>query len=238
MSGRHDRVEEIAPGVHAIRLRFVWVHVLEGSDAGDGLTLIDCGLPGSARTIERALAAIGGDLDDVGRVVCTHAHPDHAGGARELAALGLPILMHPADIATLTADARTAVSQPSRASLLAYATPTPVPDRLVPIEDGEVLPALGALRAVHTPGHTPGSICLYAPRDRILFVGDALQVTRDRLDFANTVASTDIAQARRSVGLMATLDVAAIVFSHYRPWHTDASASLRALASQHPRLGA
>jgi glyoxylase-like metal-dependent hydrolase (beta-lactamase superfamily II) len=138
--------------------------------------------------------------------------------------------MHPADIATLSAGARTAVGHPSRASLLAWGTPTPDPNRLHPIDDGTILPALGGLRVVHTPGHTPGSICLYAPRDRILFTGDALQVTRGRLDFANTVASTDIAEARRSVARLATLDVETIVPSHYRPWRRESGAALGALA--------
>jgi hypothetical protein len=45
---RSSSVEEIAPGVHAVRLRFAWVHLLEASEPGDGPTLVDCGLPGGA----------------------------------------------------------------------------------------------------------------------------------------------------------------------------------------------
>ena len=219
-------VSEIAPGVQAIRLRFVRVHLLDG----DVPTLIDTGMPGSGTVIARALTTLGRSIDEVERIVCTHAHPDHAGGARELSREGVAILMHPADIAAISAGAIEAVSRPTRAGLLAYATPTP--PRLDPVDDGTVLPVLGGLRVVHTPGHTPGSICLYAERDRMLFVGDALQVTRGRLDFANTVASTDIAKARRSVRRMAELDVDTIVFSHYEPWRGNADAALAELASR------
>jgi len=226
------RTIEIAPGVWAIRLRFVWVQAIDG----DGLTLLDTGLPGSRQTIARGLAAIGRSIDEIGRIVCTHAHPDHAGGARELAGDRLEVFMHPADIAAISAGAVQSLSRPSRAGLLAYATPTPT--RLVPLEDGVVLPILGGLRVIHTPGHTPGSICLYAERDRILFVGDALQVTRGRLDFANAVASTDIAAARGSVHRLADLDVDTIVFSHYEPWRHGATDALARLADRaHSRPG-
>lgn len=217
---------QIAAGVHAIRLRFVWVHVLDG----DVPTLVDAGLPGSRPTIARGLAEVGREIDDIGRIICTHAHPDHAGGARELAGDSVEVLMHPADIEAISAGPREVLSRPSRARVLAYATPTP--GRLTAIGEGAMLPALGGLRVVHTPGHTPGSICLYAERDRVLFVGDALQVTRGRLDFANAVASTDIATARRSVRRLAELDVDTIVFSHYQPWRRRASDALADLAAR------
>ena len=38
---------------------------------------------------------------------------------------------------------------------------TPALPTFQPIEDGDVLPMLGGLRVIHTPGHTPGSVCLY-----------------------------------------------------------------------------
>jgi glyoxylase-like metal-dependent hydrolase (beta-lactamase superfamily II) len=124
------------------------------------------------------------------------------------------------------------MARPTRARLLAWSTPTPPSDRLHPIDGGAVLPALGGLRVIHTPGHTPGSICLYAEGPRALFVGDALQVTRGRVDFANSVASTDISTARRSVRRLAELDVDTIVFSHYEPWRRDATAALAELAAR------
>src|SRR6266446_9371601 len=181
----------------------------------DKPSLIDCGYAGSGERIERALHAHGHELSKLARVVITHGHPDHAGSARELAALGIPILIHPADAANLGVTWRDALQRPSRGRV--FAAMTPQPADVVSIEDGQVLPMLGGLRVVHTPGHTPGSVCLYGARDRILFVGDSLQRRFGRVSFASGLYSDDHAAAKRSVKRLAELDVETIVFSHFAP---------------------
>jgi glyoxylase-like metal-dependent hydrolase (beta-lactamase superfamily II) len=108
---------------------------------------------------------------------------------------------------------------------------TPVPERCTPLEDGTVLPLLGGLRVVHTPGHTPGSVCLYAERLRLLFTGDVLQVIRGRLAYASWFFSHDHAGARASVERLAALEVDTIAFSHYPPWTDDPNGALRELAA-------
>jgi glyoxylase-like metal-dependent hydrolase (beta-lactamase superfamily II) len=93
-----------------------------------------------------------------------------------------------------------------------------------------VLPALGGLHVVHTPGHTPGSICLYAPSLRLLFTGDVLQLRQGRLVGPHAVFSDDMAEARRSVARLAELDVDTICFAHYPPLRGGARKALRELA--------
>ena len=83
---------------------------------------------------------------------------------------------------------------------------------------------------MHTPGHTPGSVCLYGPRDRILFTGDVLQRRRGRVVFASRIYSDDHAAARASIRRLAALDVATIVFSHYPALHAGANEALAILA--------
>ena len=102
--------------------------------------------------------------------------------------------------------------------------------RPIPIEDGDVLPMLGGLRVVHTPGHTPGSVCFYGARDRVVFVGDTLQRRFGRVSFASSLYSDDIALARRAVQRLASLDVETVVFSHYPPLTEGASETLASLA--------
>ena len=97
--------------------------------------------------------------------------------------------------------------------------------------DGDVLPTLGGLRVVHTPGHTPGSICLYSPRDRILFTGDVLQRRRGRISFASGLYSDDHAEARRSVQRLTELDVRMIVFAHFPTLHENANEALAGLVA-------
>jgi glyoxylase-like metal-dependent hydrolase (beta-lactamase superfamily II) len=215
---------EIAPGVHAIPLLGVRAHVVLEPE----LTLIDAGLPGSRGRIERYLAGIGRSIDEVRRVICTHGHPDHAGGAAELAGRDVDVLLHPADLAGLEVGIRDALRRPSRGRL--FASVTPVPPGARPVQGGDVLPVLGGLRVVHTPGHTPGSICLFAPRDGLLFVGDTLQRRLGRVSFASSLYSDDVSAARRSVQHLAELDVNTIVFSHFAPLREGAKSVLAELA--------
>jgi glyoxylase-like metal-dependent hydrolase (beta-lactamase superfamily II) len=196
------------------------------------LSLIDCGYSGSMPRISKAIEVVGRSMAELARVVCTHGHPDHAGGARELALAGVPILIHPADGARLSTTWRDALRHPSRGGI--FAAMTPQPPETVPIDDGDVLPILGGLEVVHTPGHTPGSVCLYGRRDRVLFVGDTLQRRFGTVSFASSLYSDDIATARRSVQRLASLDVSTVVFSHFPPLAEGASETLAALAR---RLG-
>ena len=72
----------------------------------DGLTLIDAGLPGSALVIAGAIRQAGYQPADLRRVVLTHFHADHAGGAADIAAWGkVTVLAHHADAPFIRAQA-------------------------------------------------------------------------------------------------------------------------------------
>lgn len=218
---------EIAPGVHAVRLLSVYAFLI----SEPRMTLIDTGLIGSGRAVQRYVTRIGRSMDDLAQIICTHAHPDHIGAVREIAGdREVEVLMHPADLAGLSVRLRDAVANRNRGQLIAYFTRHP--GEATPIEDGQLLPMLGGLEVVHTPGHTPGSVCLYARRHKLLFTGDLLQVIRGKVTFASTVFSDDIGLARASVARMAELDVETIAFSHYPPWRDGANEVLRDLAAR------
>jgi len=125
------------------------------------------------------LAAVG--EREVSAVVLTHKHFDHIGAVREIVArTGAPLLVHKEDAADLSSPAGTG------GAMFGFTATAPVPDRL--LSDGEVLTA-GDLRltVLHTPGHTPGGICLFAEDPTggpaQLFAGDTL--------FAGSVGRTD-----------------------------------------------
>jgi glyoxylase-like metal-dependent hydrolase (beta-lactamase superfamily II) len=223
---------EVAPGVHQLRM--------VGADSfvivDERLTLIDAGMGGSRRMLERQLRELGHSLGELQRIICTHGHPDHIGGVNELVRDrdDVEVLIHPADLVGLQLPLRAALARSPdgrgrRGRLIQYMTP--VPERCQPLEDGMVLPLLGGLRVVHTPGHTPGSVCLYAERLRLLFTGDVLQVIRGRLTYASWFFSHDHAEARASVERLAALEVDTIAFSHYPPWTDDPNGALRELAA-------
>lgn len=217
---------ELAPNVHAVKLLSCTAYLI----AEERLTLIDAGLPGSRRPLERYLRRIGRRFEELERIICTHGHLDHIGGVRELAAEGAEVLIHPDDLSGLEVTFRDAVRARSRGPLLHYFTPHPGPT--VAIQDGDTIPVLGGLTVVHTPGHTPGSVCLWAPRQGILFSGDVLQVIRGRLTYASSIFSHDYPAARQAVSRLAELDVKTILLAHYRPWTAECRPTLQRLASQ------
>ena len=160
-----------------------------------------------------------GDADDllaaigerpVAVVVLTHGHFDHLGAATSvLQATGASLAVHAWDAAAVTNAAA------NGGLMFGFDSVTPEPDRA--LEDGDVVEAWELrLEVLHTPGHTPGSICLYAQTDDgpHLFSGDTL--------FAGSVGRTDFpggdARALRdSIARLAVLPSETLVHPGHGP---------------------
>ncbi|HET8988625.1 MAG TPA: MBL fold metallo-hydrolase, partial [Humibacillus sp.] len=182
------------------------------------VTLVDMGLKSSGPKVIAALAAIGSTPSDVTRLVLTHAHPDHAGGAAHVAArTGRSFDIHADD----AAYARAGKSPPRDRSFLLGRlvdrlsrgqdfTPVPVERELA---DGEVLSVAGGLRVVHTPGHSPGHISLLHEETRLLITGDAIFNVR-RLRWPVRAFCSDFAMTQRTASVLGELDYDLAAFTH------------------------
>jgi glyoxylase-like metal-dependent hydrolase (beta-lactamase superfamily II) len=114
----------------------------------------------------------------VRQILITHAHIDHIAGAHLLQTLtGAPILYHEADLAMVKI-------MDIQAGWLAVQIPVVRPPDAA-LTDGQSFAIEGITGTVlHTPGHTPGSVCLYLPDHSLLLAGDTL--------FAGSVGRTDL----------------------------------------------
>ncbi len=123
-------------------------------------TLVDAGIDGT-----RLLKQVPADLD---LIILTHCHYDHVAAVPELvAATGAKIAMHEDDLACLKSDRISAAA--------AFGKQSPVFKVDVVLHDGDLVD-LGdvKLKVISTPGHTPGSICLYDEATRVMFTGDTV----------------------------------------------------------------
>jgi glyoxylase-like metal-dependent hydrolase (beta-lactamase superfamily II) len=203
------------------------------------LTLIDTGLPGDADRILDQILQSDRHISELRTIVLTHAHGDHIGGARELMRrTGAEVIAHRDEVPYVERTASLPSSSFLQRTLnwlmgrLLFRTPGCVVDR--PVEEGDVIHALGGLRVIHTGGHTPGSISLYQPDREILFCGDALfnahpMSGKPGLQLPIRAVTVDQGEARRAVGRLAELPVQVLCCGHGDPIVEGAQQKIKAL---------
>ncbi|HEX9023113.1 MAG TPA: MBL fold metallo-hydrolase [Geobacteraceae bacterium] len=126
---------------------------------------------------DRIIAAVSRLGLGISRVINTHGHFDHVGGNRKvLEHTGAELLVHEKDAPFLSRAAEVA------AKYGASTENSPPPDRF--LEDGAII-SFGnyQMKAIHTPGHTPGGSCLYIASEVLVLTGDTL--------FADGIGRTD-----------------------------------------------
>ena len=173
-------VHELAPGV--FRIPTIGRNLVNSfallQDDGS-VTLVDTGVKRAPTRIVAGLEAIGKHPRDVTRIVLTHVHPDHAGGAAEMSRrTGAPVLVHADDEGwARSGEIRGSNDTTTRLGRLFARTGTSRIEAFEPgpaLRDGDVLPVAGGLRVVHTPGHSPGHVSLLVEATGTLITGDAL----------------------------------------------------------------
>jgi glyoxylase-like metal-dependent hydrolase (beta-lactamase superfamily II) len=199
MTGPLPPVDQVRPGLWSIpvpipnnSLRYVLVYALE-SDAGPYIVDAGWDTDEAFSSLSSGLALAGFALKDVQGVLVTHIHPDHyglAGRVRE--ASGAWVALHPADAALLHDRYDEPDDLVSRVGALLRLWGAPE-DEVISLERASlpVLPFVSAgkpdilfddgdrpqvpgwdLTAIWTPGHSPGHLCFYEGRQRLMLTGD------------------------------------------------------------------
>ena len=161
----------------------------------DPITLIDVGpkTPEAYTALKQKLSAQGVSIADIRRIVLTHAHEDHCGLAKRVRdeAKNAEIHVHEWEtghlFGRLAREEHRALMERSGVpasvfdemqamySEISLLTDPLTPDEYLPLKDGSELEfASGALRVIHTPGHTPGSCSFIREADRTIFTGDCV----------------------------------------------------------------
>jgi len=135
----------------------------------DGLTLIDAGLPGNHKKILNYISGLGHSASELKRIIITHADMDHIGSLSALKkASGAQIYTSKIE-AEAMAQGRPSrqiqsgmVCESADEIMLHFMQPIAVQADVI-LSEGQILPVLGGLRVVETPGHTPGHIPFSPP---------------------------------------------------------------------------
>jgi glyoxylase-like metal-dependent hydrolase (beta-lactamase superfamily II) len=144
----------------------------------DGFTLIDTTIKGGGKKIVAAAQQAGLPIK---RIALTHAHGDHVGGVDELAKMipGVELLISARDARFLAGDRSLDAGEPQDRLRGGYVqTETQPTATFVPGD------TVGSLQVVAAPGHTPGHVAFFDPRDGTLLAGDSYTT------FGRVVATT------------------------------------------------
>jgi glyoxylase-like metal-dependent hydrolase (beta-lactamase superfamily II) len=209
--------------------------------------LIDAGFPGQLYAFRKAIMKGGASFERIDKIIITHHDRDHIGGLRSI----LNELPQKASVFTHESEIPYIEGRiPPFKATLAYAPDSPYPPEMKAVfqqqkldyldftvgvdrsvEDGEELPFFGGITVIHTPGHTPGHICLYIGQSKTLIAGDALFVVEgDKLGPPPKLASLDWPLAIRSLGKLVRYDVETVICYHGGAWRGNFSRSITELA--------
>ncbi len=216
---------------HVYQLSGIWGTGIWGANVflldGDNLTLVDTGFKGRSKQILKEVARLGYSPSDIANIIITHHHADHVGSLAALKKVTrAKVMVHSADAPCI--DGRLPQLGPARPRWL-IKTPVPLhklwattPATVdILVNDGDELPILGGIKVLHTPGHTPGSICLWLQQERLVIAGDVL-AHRFGLRLPSKAFTVDVAQEIRSIKRVASLDFDVICFGHGSPLRHEA----------------
>lgn len=186
---------------------FVNTYVVEDQEE---ILLVDSGFSRKAKLVVRAFRNADVPLDRVRKVLLTHYHVDHMGGAAYLVQNAHAAVACHNDDAPFV-DGRTKPPMPFWMRLFMRIHPAPI---AIPLKDGD---RVGPFTVVHVPGHTPGEVAFYDPKRKLLFSGDSVVEHEGHLSVPAARFASNLPQAVESLGKLRALDVEVLLPGHGVP---------------------
>jgi glyoxylase-like metal-dependent hydrolase (beta-lactamase superfamily II) len=237
---------QVADRVHRVSGGVTNFYLIEESGK---YTVVDAGAPQDWKLLVSSLEQLGATASDLDAVLVTHAHVDHLGFAEQARAdAGAVVWIHEADAEAarqgklLWKNERSSFSPRYLVRGTFWSTALSLSKRgatkFIPVKeissfaDGEVIDVPGSPRAVHTPGHTPGSAAIAVATRGALMTGDALctwnaytgrkgpQIMPSALNMSN-------AQALESLDRLAAVTADVILPGHGDPFTAGVPEAIR-----------
>ena len=234
---------EISPGVHRIEN-------VTGSNAvllvDEQMAVVDTGISGNGEAIVDYIRKIGRSPSDLRWILVTHFHFDHSGSAAELHDLtDAEVVAHKNETETgpdgkfLLIKGDEGESPPiwyrwAQRGVGRTRVRRDIHDTFVDttVDDGDVIPILGGMRIIHTPGHTPGSICPILEGPQVLFLGDSVLNNVDRLSRPLMWDRRKRRTLDSSLHMLRELEAHVACFGHGPPLTEEVMDSVRGLTNR------
>ncbi len=222
---------EIVDGVHAIPgISWSRAYLIED----ETLALVDAGLPWNVGAVLRYIESIGRKPEELSTILITHSHPDHTSGVPGIVRrTHAGVLAHASDTKAHRGDE---VTLSYMGVFSGLKLPLPFLERTpaTALSDGDELPLLGGVRVIHTPGHTPGSVCYLVESRGLLFSGDTVFSDGASVSRSVPFPGYDGVKYRESIERLAGMPFDTLCGGHGEPLVGGASDRLRDLLKARP----
>jgi glyoxylase-like metal-dependent hydrolase (beta-lactamase superfamily II) len=218
----------------------------------NNMILVDTGLPGTVNKIQDEITKADLSFDKINQIIITHADIDHIGGISELQDVltdNVLVLAHNDDKPFIQGEKTLNKITPERMKQLQEQIKKMPEDQRKPVlemfqnppkshvdkilEDGSELPYCGGIVIIHTPGHTPGHICLYFKQSKILVAGDVLHIVDGELRGPYPHNTPDMESALDSLKKLTKYDIEKIVCYHSGLFTANPNQKLKELTSKY-----
>ncbi len=194
----------------------------------DNMVLVDTGYGGQSKPLRDVFINEGLHFEDINRIIITHQDLDHFGALSEIIDSSnhpIEVLAHEADkpyiqgekhLVRLNSNFLNSLPEERKNMVKQMFENFEAVNVDTTLKDNQKLPYCGGITVIHTPGHTPGHICLYHHISKTLIAGDALNIIDGKLTGPrkDILENGDYEIALKSLEKLLKFDAKSIVTYH------------------------